>query len=389
MAEFYIFNNGLMTENTMSGSDQRALNWSRIFSQHGHRVSVFTSAAGAVRFKPLGFTVCVTGKSFLKSNIGLFLVYLSRAIKSCLLQLRLSFEQDGVIYSSSDLLADAVPAVFMKFRKPAFKLVVGMHLIAPNPFKGFRKSHGAKGLRVPSLSNMYYFLFQRLLIFVLKKKASLVLVSNCSDRNFLLKRGLSAARTLVTYGACDASFEDAVLDAPKAYEAIYIGRFHEQKGFPDLLRIWKEVSGEFPDARLIVLGEDITARNIETLIHKYGRGSNIEFLGFVGGSRKYEYLKASRVCILPSYYESFGIVALEAMACGVPVAAYDLAVFSEIYSKGMFRAPVGDINSMARNIIELLRNDQKRRSISKEALDMSRQFSWNNTAKDILRKLGL
>lgn len=372
----------------MSGSDQRALNWSRIFSERGYKVSVFTAAAGALRFKPLGFTVCVTGKSFLKSKIGLFLVYFSRAIKSCLLQLRLSFEQDGVIYSSSDLLADAVPAVFMKFRKPAFKLVVGMHLIAPNPLKGFRKSHG-QGLRVPSLSNTYYFLFQRLLIFVLKKKAALVLVSNCSDRNFLLKRGLSASRILVTYGACDASFDDAVLDAPKAYEAIYIGRFHEQKGFPDLLRIWKEVSGEFPDARLIVLGEDITARNIETLIHKYGRGSNIEFLGFVGGSRKYEYLKASKVCILPSYYESFGIVALEAMACAVPVAAYDLAVFSEIYRKGMIRAPVGDINSMARNTIELLRNDQKRRSISKEALDMSRQFSWDNTAKDILRKLGL
>jgi len=373
----------------MSGSDQRALNWSRVFSRHGHGVSVFTSAAGSVRFRPLGFSVYVTGKLFLKTNVGLFLVYLSRAIKSCLLESGFEAGPGGVIYSSSDLLADAVPAVFMKFRKPAFKLVVGMHLIAPNPFKGFRKSHGAKGLRVPSLSNAYYFLFQRLLIFVLKKKASLVLVSNCSDRNFLLKRGLSASRILVTYGACDASFDDAVLDEPKAYEAIYIGRFHEQKGFPDLLRIWKEVSGEFPDARLIVLGEDITARNIETLIYKYGRGSNIEFLGFVGGSRKYEYLKASKVCILPSYYESFGIVALEAMACGVPVAAYDLAVFREIYSKGMIRAPVGDINSMARNTIELLRNDQKRRSISKEALDMSRQFSWDNTAKDILRKLGL
>lgn len=389
MAEFYVFNNGLMTENTMSGSDQRALSWSRIFSAAGHRITIFTSFPGARRYEPQGFRVFVTGKFFLRSNIGLFLVYVSRAVKSCILQFRIKPVEEGVIYSSSDLLADAAAAVFMKLTRPRYKLIMGMHLIAPNPFRGFRKSYSA-GLKIPSLANLYYFLLQRALFPILKKNASLVFVSNHIDKNFLLNKGFRKEQVLVTYGACDVFFKDEkALSAEKSYDAVYVGRFHEQKGFPDLLEIWREVVKELPSVELVVLGEDITAGNIGTFIKKNGLQDNIDFLGFVGGRKKYEYILASKICIFPSYYESFGIVALEAMSCGVPVAAYDLPVFREIYTNGMVTAPIGDIKKMAANAIGLITDDVKRAELSRQALQMSRNFGWEKTAQDILQNLNL
>lgn len=377
-----------MTSNTMSGSDQRAFNWSRIFSARHYPVNVFTSVPGAERFKSMGLKVYVTGKVYLKSNIGLFLVYLYRAFRGCLLQFKIKPVNEGVIYSSSDLLADAVPAIFMKFRNNKFKLLVGMHLIAPNPFKGFKKLY-TQGVKLPSAANLYYFFFQRGILSALKRMASLVLVSNQSDRAFLIKKGFDQDKVLVTYGASDVSCSEAVLNEEKTYDALYIGRFHEQKGFPDLLAIWKDVVRQLPKVKLAVMGEDITAQDVKTYIRQNHLERNIDFLGYVGGTRKYGYIKSSKICIFPSYYESFGIVALEAMTCGVPVLAYDLPVFREIYVKGMLRLPIGDIEGMAQKAIELIENNGERRLIGKEALDISKQFSWDKTAQDILGKLGL
>jgi len=261
-----------------------------------------------------------------------------------------------------------------------------MHLIAPNPFHGFTGSYKGS-FKVPSPANLYYFLFQRALITVLKYKAALVLVSNQLDREFLLKKGLKPSNTMVTYVACDASFGADVINAAKSYDAVYVGRFHVQKGFPDLLQAWKKVTEHLPKALLVIIGEDITAGNIQEFISQNGLERNIRFLGFVGGAQKYEYIKSSKLCIFPSYYESFGMVALEAMACGVPVVAYDLPVFRGIYLKGMVRSEIGDVDAMAANVIRLLEHDGERSRIAGEALEMSRQFSWEKTASDILHDL--
>lgn len=388
MAEFYIFNNGLMTPNTMSGCDQRALNWGRIFSERGHRVNIFTSVFGAERFVALGLNVYITGSAYLRSNIGLLLVYIWRAIKSCFIQRKIIFSPASVIYSSSDLLADAVPAIYMKLRHPGFKMVVGMHLIAPNPFKGFKKSY-VRGLVIPTLSSLYYFAFQRMVLCILKRLSALVLVSNKEDRLFLIKKGFNPSGVLVTYGAFDASCVKKATVDEKTYEAIYIGRFHVQKGFPDLLKAWKIVVARLPQATLIVLGEDITAPDIKAFIKENGLEENIRFLGYIGGEEKYRYLKSSKVLIFPSYYESFGMVALEAMSCSVPVVAYDLPVLREIYTKGMLRVPIGDIEGMAQNVISLITDEDKRRIVSQEALELSGQFTWDKTAQGILDKIGL
>jgi len=371
----------------MSGSDQRALNWGKIFIKKGYTVTVLTHAAGTDRYT--GFDYIITAKDSLKGDLGIATGYVFRGIKASGIlsnMLKESSASDAVIYSSSDLLPDSIPAIYAIIRNPSLKWIAGLHLVAPNPFKGFKKIF-ADGYTVPALSALYYFLTQRLVMRFMKKYAHTVMVSNSMDREFLLnKKGFLPDKVIVTYGAVDW----AAVDKAKqklSYDACYVGRFHKQKGFFDLIEAWKLVCRKFPDSEIAIVGNDVNFDEVVEIVKKSGLTNNVKLLGFLNGIEKFNVMKASKICVFPSTYESFGMVAAEAMACGLPVVAYDLPIYKEIYPSGMLKADIGDIGSLAECIIELIENEKLRLKMSREAYKSSQRFVWEKTAEKILGRL--
>lgn len=383
--KFIIINNGIVSSEGMSGSDQRALNWSRIFLQRGHEVSVIIPDAGLDRYK--GFNYFITVRDSLNSGIGLVLGYVRRGVKaSCILRKKLEGDtKNTIIYSSSDLLPDTIPAIFIKLKKPSLKWIAGLHLIAPNPFKGFKKI-STRGYSMPSISNIYYFFSQRLIMRFMKRYAHTVMVSNSMDREFLIKKGFLPDKVIVTDGAVDWDAINRAKGGKTCYDACFIGRFHQQKGFFDLIEAWKLVCEQFPNAVMAVIGSDINFDNVVKKVKDKGLYDNIKFMGFLNGVDKFIVMKSSRICIFPSTYESFGMVAAEAMACGLPVVAYDLPVYREIYPVGMLKADIGDIKGLAENTIKLLFNEEARQKMSKEAYESSQRFNWEKTADMIISR---
>jgi D-inositol-3-phosphate glycosyltransferase len=114
---------------------------------------------------------------------------------------------------------------------------------------------------------------------------------------------------------------------------------------------------------------------------------NICFKGFVGGRDKFRLIKSSKVAVVPSYYESFGMVILEAFALGLPVIAYRLPVYNDIYTQGIRLVSIGDKNRFAEEVISLLENVQEREKLAKEARQLSEKFSWEQSANEILNYL--
>ena len=316
-------------------------------------------------------------------------VYLWRALKTAgMLFGRLKAVQirEGVIYSSSDLLPDSIPALYAKLRIPSLKWITGLHLIAPNPFKGFRKVSSG-GLTFPEIKNIYYYLSQRLVLFFMRKFASLVMVSNSLDRGFLLELGFSPGQILVTYGAVDWPAVNSAVKGKEEFSACYIGRFHQQKGFLDLIEAWKIVCASLPQALLAIIGTDTNIESVMNRVREEGLSANIKFLGFLSGISKFEVLKSSKLLVFPSTYESFGMVAAEGMACGLPVVAYALPVYEEIYPAGMIKAKIGDINGLAQGMLDLLCDDSARENLARQALEVSRAFTWEKTAAQILERV--
>lgn len=371
----------------MSGSDQRALSWARIFVSYGHLVTMIIPESGRKRYE--GLECWITSKSLVKSVVLIAGVYLWRAFKTSGMLFRKLKEKgirEGVIYSSSDLLPDSIPALYSKLRLPSLKWISGLHLIAPNPFKGFRKISSG-GVIFPEIKNVYYYLSQRLVLFFMRRYVSLVMVSNSLDRVFLLKRGFSPEQVLVTYGAVDWPAINSALKQKEEFSACYIGRFHQQKGFFDLVEAWKIVRANLPDALLAIIGTDTNMDAVKKRVREEGLSSNIKFLGFLSGISKFQVLKSSKLLVFPSTYESFGMAAAEGMACGLPVVAYALPVYTEIYPAGMLKAEIGDINGLAKLILDLLSDNSLRERISLQAQEVSQAFNWEKTARQILERL--
>lgn len=385
--KIYILNNGIVASEGMSGSDQRALNWGKIFFQKGHEVNVIIPGTGIERYK--GFNRLVTSNDSLKGGIGLVSGYFKRAFKGARVLNRALKKDAGtgtVVYSSSDLIPDSLPAIFNKIKSPSIRWITGLHLLAPNPFKGFKKV-STDGYALPSLSDIYYFLTQRLVIGFMKRYAHTVMVSNSDDRDFLLKRGFGADRVIVTYGAVDRTALERSKKNGTEFDSCFVGRFHRQKGFFDLIDAWKRVCKKFPKAKLAVIGNDINLENVIERVRAEGLSGNVRFMGFLAGTDKFNVMRSSKICVFPSTYESFGMVAAEAMACGLPVVAYDLPVYREVYPNGMLKAKIGDIDGLVSHINSLLSNELLRQSLSKEACELSRRFDWETTAEAIMGRL--
>jgi glycosyltransferase involved in cell wall biosynthesis len=104
-------------------------------------------------------------------------------------------------------------------------------------------------------------------------------------------------------------------------------------------------------------------------------------MGFKLGDEKFSLLKSSKVFLCPSYYESFAIVIAEAMTCGLPIVAYDLPIYEDIYGTHISKVPSGDLNQFADCIVNFLNNDGLRRTFSLEGQKFVQRYDWDIIAK--------
>ncbi len=104
---------------------------------------------------------------------------------------------------------------------------------------------------------------------------------------------------------------------------LYVGRLEKRKGVKYLLAAYHELVKTRPDVKLIIAGDGPDRQKLEEMTAEYGL-SGVEFAGYISEAKKLQLLRSATVFCSPALYgESFGIVLLEAMACGVPTVAGD------------------------------------------------------------------
>jgi len=134
---------------------------------------------------------------------------------------------------------------------------------------------------------------------------------------------------------------------------MHISNFRPLKRTDDVVRIFARVR-ETLDARLVLVGDGPEYGRTRELVEKLGVEPFVRYVGVVDDVSPL--LAAADVLLLPSETESFGLVALEAMASGVPVVASDVGGIPEVVEHGVtgFLAPVGDVDAMAEYCRKLL-----------------------------------
>jgi len=167
---------------------------------------------------------------------------------------------------------------------------------------------------------------------------------------------------------------------------LVVGRIEPLKGIDVLLRAVAQVDTPF---RLLVVGGDSkdAARKgqLATLAEELNISGRVSFLDAVAHDDLPLYYNAADVCVVPSYYESFGLVALEAMACGVPVVASRVGGLKETVEDGRtgYLVPWRCPEPFAERLELLLSNDSLRRSLGKEARAAAERFRWSAVASRV------
>lgn len=233
----------------------------------------------------------------------------------------------------------------------------------------------------------YWQLFSRI---AAARYDAIIAVSQAEKQNYVQRMGVAPERIHVTTLSADARFgivTDAErletvrrrYDLPERF-VLYVGRMVPVKNLETLLRGFALARTRGLEHDLVLVGgKTWHSRNIHRLIRELGAGGYVHTPGAIYEDLPEVYNLAD-LCVLSSWYEAFGQVPLEAMACGTPVAVSDVGALPEVVgSAGAMFSPE-DAGRLADLLVEICGSRDTRCAMRARGLEQSAKFTWERCA---------
>ncbi len=229
--------------------------------------------------------------------------------------------------------------------------------------------------------------------------ATLILTDSGASRNDIIQRlRVPADRVRAIYLAADPKFSAHVdpislaalhknYDLPEDY-VLYLGGFDARKNIETLLQVytWAQdvLGGDYP---LVVAGSlpdrhDAFFHDPRVIAKQIEVEPVIRFLGHVAEEDKVALYQQARAFLYPTLYEGFGLPALEALACGVPVVGSNASSVPEIVGDAGILVDPKDARAMAGALIAVCTEDPLHADLSERALKQAARFSWEKCARE-------
>ncbi len=196
--------------------------------------------------------------------------------------------------------------------------------------------------------------------------------------------------TVIPNGVDSATFSPqvppALAPAPRQRTILFLGRLEERKGLGTLLDAYQLLRQVRADCRLLVGGEGPLRRGYERRVEEEAI-PDVSFLGFVPEPEKAAHFTAADIYCAPNTgKESFGVILLEAMACGRPVVATAIDGFRQVITEGRqgLLVPPGDEARLAAALGRLLDHPQLRRQLGQRGREAAEGYAWPLVADRVL-----
>jgi glycosyltransferase involved in cell wall biosynthesis len=335
---------------------------------------------------PLNLTLTdsqVTGLGDVNRLAGQFRLLrdFSGRLKSTLSQLE-EVTPGDLAYTASDYWFDTIPLI--RCRARAKILYLGMTA----PTLGQVLSKGRADVTSMRLPSLYYWMSQQLsLRWFRRVRNGMVTYSHPGIRDYLKRFGYAESRLWYVPNGSDAAAANRVPDQPKQFDVAWVGRVHPQKGVDDLLATLAWLKQRLPDFRAVIIGKSEDA--LAPLVHQMGLAGSVVFSGLVSEPEKFRLFKSSRVFVMPSRYESWGIVVGEALVSGVPVVAYDLDCYRPVFGDFVRYVPCFDSNGFKRAVEDEVRRQRAGRNYlaTMDAGKLKQALDWSTARENFLALL--
>lgn len=346
----------------VGGGDIHFLHMAQAAQTSGHNVTFIGGHAlqHHLHERNISGDVWLTDKAMLppfdassfRGQLRLFHDYLWRFRRTQTLLSKISSED--IVYAVTDFWFDALP--MMRCQATRKLMILGM--IAPS--WGQILTAGRQDVTPLRLPSLYYRISQSISLRRFQKQSNKHLFYVHPEMHIpLIRQGYQEKELVFISNGMDLKTIKTIPEQQKRYDVLWMGRYHRQKGIDDLILTLEQLVVKFPDFKAILIGK--VKEQLQPQLEARGLLKHVEFAGFVSEIEKFKLLKASRLFLMPSHYESWGIVIAEALACETPVIAYDLSPYRPVFGELPVYVPAMDVQSFARiatTTLERLRNGE-------------------------------
>jgi len=357
----------------VSGVGSYVLNLSKCLAKKGHHVEVYSSNL----FKE-GSRDTVPKYNVIEGiNVHRFKVYKIPRVYSgylpsqALLQSLLSTNADVIHAHSYVYFPTYVSAIAKKMMNTVFVLTTHQPPVES-----------------ASRNRLLMFLYNSSVgLFALKTADGVIAVTR-SEKSFLQSHvGVSPSKIKVIPEGVDLqAFYPERKKAEKRVIILFVGRLSKEKGLRYLVEAIPNVIAIYPRAQFMLVGEDCGVKHeLLKLADELEVKNRILFLEPRFGSELSKIYRISTIFVLPSLYETFGLVVLEAMASGIPVVTTKVGGVETLIEHGFNGLLVSPRNpsALAESIVTLLSKKSLYKRIRKQAIETSKTYSWNKIAEKI------
>ena len=241
------------------------------------------------------------------------------------------------VYAATDYWYDAIPL----FRCSAARKMMIVGMDAPSAKQILLR--GRPDVTALRLNSIHYWLSQNFsLRLFLRCQHKRLFYVHPSMKERLLNLGYREQELAFISNGMDLETAESIPIQEKEFDVIWLGRVHKQKGIDDLLNTLVHLRDRVPNFRAVLVGRvDVELKPRLATLNLLGC---VTLTGKVSESEKFRLFKASRIFLMPSYYESWGIVIAESLACGTPVVAYELDAYRPIFGNLLHYVPCFDLN---------------------------------------------
>jgi glycosyltransferase involved in cell wall biosynthesis len=351
-----VFIANTMYSRILSGGDVHTLMMAEGALQQGHPVHFFAGHGLKLQLDerrlPVGLTLTDPGLlaveqwDSLQGQAALLYDY-TRRLRGSFRELH-RITADDCVYLNTDFWWDVLPGLRCRARRKL--MILGMD--SPTFGQVVAASRAdVKPIRLPSL---HYWFSQQLGLRLFRRcRHKRLFYVHPDQKPRLLRMGYREEELVLISNGLDVARADAIPPQPKQFDVVWTGRVHAQKGIEDLLATLAQLAKELPDFKALLIGK--VKERLDPRVRELGLERHVHFSGYVSEDEKFRLLKGSRLFLMPSRYESWGIVIGEALACDVPVLAYRLDCYPAVFGELVRYVPPFDAVRYREDALRLVR----------------------------------